>query len=70
MGSSRARHITVRRATLGPEDERLDREFWAALTPEERVEETWRLTLEIWELKGWDPGEPGLRRPVTRAGRG
>jgi hypothetical protein len=70
MTLSRTRPITVRRAKLGPEDERLDREFWAAMTPAERVEEAWRLTLEIWELKGWDPGEPGLRRPVTRVVRG
>jgi hypothetical protein len=48
----------------------MDREFWAAMTPDERVEEAWRLTLEIWEMKGWDPGEPGLRGPVARVVRG
>jgi hypothetical protein len=47
----------------------MDREFWATLTPDERVEEAWRLTLEIWEMKGWDPGEPGLRGPVARVVR-
>jgi hypothetical protein len=69
MEPRRAPHITVRRATLGPEDERLDREFWAGIPPEERVEEAWRLTLELWELKGWDAGEPGLRRPAARVVR-
>jgi hypothetical protein len=69
MLPARAQHITVRKARLGPENDRLDREFWASLPPDERVEETWRLTLELWELKGWDPGEPGVRRPVVRVVR-
>jgi hypothetical protein len=70
MSAARAQRITIRKAKLGPEDERLDREFWASIPPEERVEEAWRLTLELWELKGWDSGEPGLRRPVARVVRG
>jgi len=69
MDPHRAPHITIRKARLGPEDDRLDREFWAGLTPEERVEETWQLTLELWELKGWDPDEPGLCRTVARVVR-
>ncbi len=67
--SDGTRHITVRKTTFGPEDDRLDREFWAALTPEERVAETWRLTVEQWELKGWDPGESRLRRTIARVVR-
>jgi len=70
MTSARSAHITVRKAHLGAEDERHDREFWAGLTPEERLRVAWELTLELWELKGWDPGEPGLRRPVARVVRG
>jgi hypothetical protein len=70
MDLDRAQHITVRKARLGPEDERLDREFWERLSPADRVEETWRLTLELWELKGWDAGEPGLHRAVARTLRG
>ncbi len=54
---------------MGPESEQADREFWAAMTPAERVLETWRLSLELWELKGWDTGEPGLRSPATRTRR-
>ena len=65
----RTQHITVRKARLGSENDRLDREFWASIAPEERVEEAWRLTLELWELKGWDPGEPGLCRSVARVVR-
>src|SRR6266567_1759469 len=66
MKTHRAREITIRKARLGEEDDRLDREFWARLPPEERVEETWWLSLELWEMKGWDTGEPGLCRLVAR----
>lgn len=51
---------------MGPESDRADREFWAALTAEERVLETWRLSLELWKLKGWDEHEPGLCRSAAR----
>jgi hypothetical protein len=60
----------VRKLRQGPESERADREYWAAMSPEERVLETWRLSLELWEFKGWDTGEPGLRSPARRAERG
>ena len=58
--------ITIRRARLGPEADRLDREFWAQLTPDERLLETWRLSLELWRMKGWDRGESRLHRSVAR----
>ena len=69
MKTRRAREITIRKARLGEEDDRLDREFWARLPPEERVEATWRLSLELWEMKGWDAGEPGPYRTVARVVR-
>ena len=61
--------ITLHKARFGAEDERLDREFWARMSAEERVLETWNLSLELWELKGWDAGEPGLYRSVARVFR-
>ena len=64
------RQITIRKALLGEEDARLDREFWAHMAPGERVLETWRLSLELWRWKGWDTDEPGLRRPAARLIRG
>jgi hypothetical protein len=70
MDSMRSQHITIRKARMGPEDDRLDREFWARMSPEERVLEAWRLSLELWEWKGWDAGEPGLCRSVARVLRG
>ncbi len=69
MEPQRAKQITIRMARLGAEDERLDREFWAQMSPDERVEEAWRLSLELWEMKGWDTGEPGLCRSVARVVR-
>ena len=60
------REITARKVTRrGPDDE-IDLEFWARVTPDERFAEAWRLSEEIWRLKGWDPGEPGLSRSVAR----
>jgi len=64
---ARERKITgTRKTRMGPDSERADREFWAAMTPEDRVLETWQLSLELWELKGWSTGEPGLYRSVAR----
>ena len=69
MIPSRAREITVRKARMGEEDARLDREFWSRMTPGERVLETWRLSLELWQWKGCDTDEPGLCRTVARVVR-
>ena len=59
------REITARKTTLKRSDE-VDPEFWARVTPDERFAEAWRLSEEIWRLKGWDPGEPGLSRSTAR----
>jgi hypothetical protein len=69
MTDSAPRFSGSRKTRRGPEDDRADREFWAAMTPDQRVLETWRLSLELWEFKGWDAGEPGLRRPAARVVR-
>jgi hypothetical protein len=61
-----ARRITVRKTTYREMDDRFDVEFWASISPDERFAEAWRLSEEIWRLKGWDPGEPGLSRSVAR----
>lgn len=59
------REITARKTTQRQSGD-FDREFWARVTPDERFAETWRLSEEIWRLKGWDPGEPGLPRSTAR----
>lgn len=60
---------SVRKLRLGVESDEADREFWAEMTPDERMNETWLLSLELWQLKGWDPNEPGLCRTVARVVR-
>ena len=62
--------LLVRKTTLGALDDAFDRAVWARTTPAERLVDTWRLSEEIWRLKGWDPGEPGLSRHITRVVRG
>jgi hypothetical protein len=61
-----ARRITARKTTHREMDDRFDVEFWAGVSRDERFAEAWRLSEEIWRLKGWDPGEPGLPRSVAR----
>ena len=48
------------------EHEADDRHFWKTIPPAERVIETWRLSEELWRLKGEFPDEPGLCRTITR----
>ena len=45
------RIASTNKLRLGKESDRADREFWAAMRPEDRVVECWRLSLELWELK-------------------
>ena len=51
----------IRKARLGVEADALDRAFWAELTPDERVERTWEISLQQFLLQGGDPGV--LSRP-------
>jgi hypothetical protein len=62
-------HALTRKTTLDRLDDAFEREVWARSTPDERFAETWRLSEEIWRLKGWDPGEPGLSRHIARVVR-
>jgi hypothetical protein len=45
MDALNPRSTSVRKTRLGADSDRADREFWAALTPGERVLERWRLSL-------------------------
>jgi hypothetical protein len=60
-------HITVRICRSPEEEAAADTEFWRALSPAERIEETWRLSEELWRLRGEFNDEPGLCRSVARA---
>jgi len=60
------REITARKTIRREVDGDGDLDFWVHVAPDERFAETWRLSEEIWRLKGWDSGEPGLSRATTR----
>jgi hypothetical protein len=56
----------TRRTSLAELDDEFDREFWARFTPSEKLEETWRLSEELWRFSGRSSGETGLSRSVAR----
>ena len=43
--------------------------YWAAIPVAERVLEVWRLSEELWRMRGEFPDEPGLCRSVARVHR-
>ena len=60
------RHMVVRVCRNKGEAEAVDREWWAALTPEQRLELTWQLSEELYRLRGEFNDEPGICRSVAR----
>lgn len=67
--ASRPRRVTVRRFASAAEADRHDVEYWRQLPDAERVRYAWRLSEELWRLRGELPDEPGLRRSVARVTR-
>ena len=61
--------ITVKRFASAAEADRHDLEFWMQMSDAERVLHAWRLSRELWRLRGENLDEPGLRRSVTRLQR-
>jgi hypothetical protein len=59
MGSDptlpRRSRITIRRDTNAAEADRHDLEFWMQMSDAERVIHAWRLSEEIWRLRGDRP---------------
>jgi predicted N-formylglutamate amidohydrolase len=60
----RRSRITVRGSASSAEADR--HEFWMQMSDAERVMQAWRLSEEIWRLRGGPPHEPGLHRSVVR----
>jgi hypothetical protein len=60
------RKVVVRVCRNKGEAEAADREWWAALTPEQRLELTWQLSEELYRLRGEFNDEPGICRSVAR----
>ena len=61
----RARRMTIRRFASAADADREERAYWQQIPEAERAVEAWRLSEELWRLKGERPHEPGLCRSVT-----
>lgn len=66
---ARAERIVTRRFSSSAEADRHDLEFWLQIPEEERVMQVWRLSQELWRLRGELRDEPGLCRSVARVHR-
>ena len=60
------RNTTATLCRTWQEEAAADREFWRTLSPAERVLATWKLSQELWTLKGVITDESRIRRNVTR----
>lgn len=63
---ARERRITARLVRQGDDEQAFDREFWAAIPPERRVEMLWEMVLEARRIQGLEGDEPRLQRSVVR----
>lgn len=67
--TSRRARMTVRRYASAAEADRHDLAFWMQLPEAERILQVWRLSQELWQLRGDLPDEPGLCRSLARVRR-
>ena len=67
--AERARRITVRRFASAREADAHDLAYWATLSDAERILQVWRLSRELWQLRGAGVDEPGLCRSVASVRR-
>ena len=67
--AARAGRITVRRFESAADADRHDLDFWQQMPAGERVLHVWRLSQELWRLRGEYRDEPGLCRSVARVHR-
>jgi hypothetical protein len=67
--SPRAGRVTVRRFASAAQADRHDLEYWMQVPEAERVLVAWRLSQELWRLRGDLPDESGLSRSVARIRR-
>jgi hypothetical protein len=66
---SRAGRIVARRFDSSAEADRHDLEYWQQIPEGERVLQAWRLSQELWRLRGERVDEPGLCRSVASVRR-
>ena len=67
--TDRAARLVTRRFESPAEADRHDIEFWLQIPERERVLQVWRLSQELWRLRGELRDEPGLCRSVARVHR-
>jgi hypothetical protein len=67
--TSRTGRITVKRYPSADDADRDDLQYWLQLSDAERVLQAWRLSVELWTVRGEAPDEPGLCRSVARVHR-
>jgi hypothetical protein len=66
---SRGARIVTRRFASSAEADRHDLAFWLQIPEHERVLQVWRLSQELWRLRGELRDEPGLCRSIARIRR-
>jgi hypothetical protein len=66
QSNDRAARLVTRRFESSTEADRHDLEFWMQIPEHERVLQVWRLSRELWQLRGELRDEPGLCRSVAR----
>ena len=67
-GEARRQRIVIRKGIMARDAEAFDREFWAGVSPDVRMEVMWDLVLDYLASRGFH-GEPRLRRSVCRVQR-
>lgn len=65
----RSKRITVRVFRSWEEENAASDEFWAAMTPEQRVELLWDMVLDLDAWRGGSGDQPRLQRSVVRIRR-
>ena len=65
----RARRVTVRRFDSAADADAHELAYWGQLSDAERVGQVWRLSLELWELRGERVDESALCRSVASVRR-
>jgi hypothetical protein len=67
--TDRSARLTTRRFESSAEADGHDLEFWLQIPERERVMRVWRLSQELWRLRGELRDEPGLCRSIARIHR-
>lgn len=65
----RMNRLTTKVFRSAAEQDRHNADEWSAVPVAERLREVWRMSEELWRLKGEFPDEPGLCRSVARVTR-